>query len=183
MVAAIAAYYKYGDRTEIFTKSLQGADATLARLRQRIAADLAKKLKPIFDNHGTMSVLLVPEGYTERAANPVGSEIYRESVREFLENSTDAVIDYRTLHLSRNSWCSWAKFLSWSILILMVWQMIVVGALSFIDKVGGIPIPDWLLKWSALPTGIAVFCCLIPLPCMLRHHDVITDYRTHYDSP
>ena len=181
MVAVLAAYYKYGDRTEIFRKSLQGTDATLTRLRQKIAVELEKKLQPIFENSGTMSVLLIPESYTERPANPVGSEVYRESIRDFLDTSSEAVGDYRTLYIARRRWCFWAKFLSWSLLVLLGWQFVVVGSIMFVDKVGGIPISDWLLKWSALPSGLVMVCCLTSLPCMLRCHDVIIDYRMRYD--
>ena len=54
---AIAAYYRYGDRTEVFNKSLQGTDLILVRIRQQISEELTEKLKPVFDMPGAFGKL------------------------------------------------------------------------------------------------------------------------------
>src|SRR6266852_9727879 len=137
-VAASAAYYKYGDRTELFNRSLQGTDSAFGRIRQRITVELADALKPIFENPGSVPTpIFAPSGesYIERAVNPVGSELYKEAIRDFLENSGDAIADYRSLLLARRGWCFWARFLSWSLLGLLVLEILLLASIGLLDKV------------------------------------------------
>ncbi len=46
-LAAAAAYYKYGDRTNLFSRALQGNRSLRQALRDNIAADLGKQLQPV----------------------------------------------------------------------------------------------------------------------------------------
>jgi len=185
LVGAVAAYYRYGDRTELFARSLHGMESMVRQMRQQIGADLEDRLRPIFENPGAMRPpILGQDGntYIEQAANPVGSEGYREAVREFVEKQAGTISDFRSLLLAKAAWCFWARFLSWAILGFLTWQLAAVGALAFLDRIGGLALPEWSIKWSALPTSLCVLACLVPLPMLLRNHDRVTDYKQRYEE-
>ena len=46
-LAAAAAYYKYGDRTNLFEKSLQGNRSARQSILDTVASDLSKQLQPV----------------------------------------------------------------------------------------------------------------------------------------
>jgi len=186
LLVAIAAYYKYGDRTDVFTRSLEGTDGLLRRIRQQLASDLGESLVGVFRDQGTVpSPILRPDGgtYIEQCTNPIGGERYKESIRDFVEESNEVLADYRSAIMARASWCFWAKCLSWTILGLTVWQAVVVGSSALLDWVCSIPIPDWVLQWAGLPTVLIVAACFVAVFLCLRHHDTIQRMRMRYDTP
>lgn len=184
LVAAWAAYGKYGDRTELISKSLQGVDETLRRIGLAMAEELGNALGPVFENAPIVSA---GEGgkdiYKERQANPVGSELFREAIRDFITSEAEALSDYRTLLLARARWQLWARLLSWSNLLLIIWQVFVVGLLALGDKLLALHISDALIRWSSVPSSVGVVIGLACLTYTLRQHDVITRLRTEYDAP
>ena len=183
LMASLAAYYKYGDRTELLSKSMQGTDAVLSRMRREIANELGESLQNILENAGTVPTVVGAETYTERPVNPVGSESYRKAIHDFVENNTNVLCDCRSLRDARDAWCFWARVLSWSILGLLLWQSVVTGSFALFDKLLDVPIPDVLIKFSAIPTVAGVIASLGSLPFLLKWHDVISDYRVRYDAP
>jgi hypothetical protein len=183
LLAAVAAYFKYGDRTELLSKSLQGTDAVLSRMRREIANELGDGLKPIFENPGTVPTMVGTDTYIERPVNPIGSEPYRSTIRDFVEDNANTLVNCRSLRAARDAWCFWARVLSWSILGLLLWQAVVTGSLALFDKVLEITIADHLIKLSAIPTTVGVITSLTPLPFLLKWHDVINNHRMRYDAP
>ncbi len=183
LLAALAAYYKYGDRTELLSKSLQGTDGVLSRMRREIADELGESLRPILENPGTVPTVVGNETYTERPVNPVGSELYRSTIRNFVEDNSNSLLDCRSLRSARDAWCFWARILSWSILGLLLWQAIATGSLALFDKVLEFAVPDQFIKFSAIPTAVGVIASLAPLPFLLKWHDVINKYRMRHDAP
>jgi len=148
LLGALAAWYKYGDRSEVLSKSLQGTEATLSRLRIIISDELMTGIK------GTLStmpanpeLILGPDGknpvYSERVTNFLESERFREAVRDFVDRRADCVSDYRALTRARTNWCFWARVLSWSILLLIVVQLLSLCVHGFVDKILGKTLPDW----------------------------------------
>ena len=121
--------------------------------------------------------------YTERPVNPVGSESYRSTIRDFVEDNANTLVDCRSLRLARDAWCFWARMLSWSILGLLLWQALITGSLALFDKVLEVTIPDSLIKLSAIPSVVGVLACLLLLPLLLKWHDVIDKHRMRYDAP
>jgi hypothetical protein len=183
---AFLAYLKYGDRTEVFKRSLEGTDELLRRMRQQIVADLGERLGEVFrGNEAAPSVIIRPDGgaYTEQCTNPVGGERYKECVRDFIEGSDEALVDYRLAFTARQSWCFWAKGLSWCILALIVWEAIVAGSSGLLDRICSIPISDWVLEWAGAPTAMMVAACLVVAAFCLRRHDTLQKVRLRYDGP
>ncbi len=115
----LAAFYKFGDRTDAYEKSLHGADATVTAVRREIAFALGIRLKPVFDNPGAVVELTVVDALgnplRQAEVSPVGSERYMDAIADFISSDAEHIVDYRTVTRSKNSWCDWAKRLSWTL--------------------------------------------------------------------
>ena len=186
LLGALAAYYRYGDRTEVFNRSLSGVDSALRRMRQLLSGELGKRLQSVFQGQETVpSLILGPDGntYTEQCANPWGGELYREALRDFVEGNSNLMTDYHSACQARERWCLWAKRLSWALFSLLVWQACIVGATALLDVICQVQIPDWVFLWAGVPTAILFAGCLIAMCSCLRHHDRIQGFRMRYDTP
>ncbi len=186
LIGAIGAFYKYGERSTLFTVSLSGVDATIRRLRRRIADDLAAHLRPLFESPGSdPSPIITSNGgsYGERPVNPVGSESYREFVRDFVERDDAAMLDYRLLVAAKTSWCRWARLRGWLVWSLLLWQVLAVILLAIIDKLFGVEIADWIVKWPFVPTALLVIGFVIMSAVVMRQDDRILRVKERYDVP
>ncbi len=182
LVASLAAFYAYSDRTDGFTASLKGTTDVLTELRRRIARALEDKLGPIFESPGSVpSPVLSPDGgtYVEHPVNPVGSEIYREQIRDFLEERVEAVCDYYALSHACRRWCFWAGTLRTVIVALFCWQL-VVCFLLLVDKASKVDWPNWVLCAGSVITGVFVVGAIITVVFRLLHYRTITEMRLKY---
>jgi len=186
LAVTLGAYYKYSEHSASFAKSFDGMTATLRRIRRKIAAALAKQLQPVFDGaRSDPSPIIDAHGgtYVERPINPVGSESYREAVREFIEGDDGALADYRLLLTARGRWCWWAKTRSWLILSLLFWQVVAASVLGILDRLFGVALPTWLVQWSLLPTATFVLTVLAQCTLIMRQDDIVLHMKEHYDAP
>jgi hypothetical protein len=184
LLASIVAYYKYGDRTELLERALRGTDSTLSEMRRRIATELVELIDSYFEA-STSAPTITPDAepaYIERRTNPVRSEAFRDTIREFVEGHATVVAHYRLLLLTRISWCKWAQFLSWTLLALITLEVLVVGALGYLDKLTQHPLPDVLIQWSWLPMGLLIGLALVALPAMLYKHDAMMALKLQYEA-
>jgi hypothetical protein len=183
LVAAMAAYYKFGDRTDVLAKSLQGTEESIRDLRRRIAGDLAETLRTDLTPSSTIATLIVEpstQSYVERPTDVFAGERYRDSVRRFVEDSTSSLIDCRSLVSMRDTWLRWARRLSWVILGWVVYEAIVAGSLALGDRMGVFVVPDAVIRWASAPTVVVALLIVTHMILMLRCHDRITDIRQKY---
>jgi hypothetical protein len=183
LLAAIVAYYKYGDRTELIDKGLRGSDSVFAEMRRRIATELVDVLDEYFQSSQSAPTITSEHdpAYLERSTNPVRSEGFREAVREFVEGHSVVMADYRTLLSARDGWCHWARILSWTLLTLLSVEIAIVGVLGLVDKLAGHVLPDWFIQWSWLPVALLVAAAIVSLPFMLRKHDIMMKCKIRYE--
>ena len=89
-LAAVAAYYKYGDRTDLFEKALRGNQSLRQAVRDNIATDLSKQLQPVIrDAICVRSPVLDAGGdYVERVTDITKSELYYQAIRDYVSRST-----------------------------------------------------------------------------------------------
>jgi len=183
LVAAVAAYYKFGDRTDVIAKSLQGTEDSVRELRRRIAGDLADWLRKDLAQSSTVANLILgpaTQSYVERPTDVFAGERYRDSVRSFVEASMNRLVDCRSLVSLRDEWIRCARHLSWLILGLVAYEALVAGSLALIDRMGVFTFPDAIIKWAGAPTAVALVVLLVQMVVMLRLHDRITDIRQKY---
>lgn len=183
LLATIVAFYKYGDRTELIEKGLRGSDSVFAEMRRRIATELVDVLKGYFESSQSAPTITLGNdpAYVERSNKLVQSEGFRETVRDFVEGHSVVMADYRNLVNARDQWCNWARFLSWTLLTLLFVEVVIVGILGFVDKLAGLALPDLSIQWSWLPVALLVAGTVLPLPFMLRKHDVMTKCKIRYE--
>lgn len=184
-VGALAAYYKFGDRTDVTSKSLQGTDNVLRDMRRAIAAELADWLRPALEESITVSTLIVDPSsasYIERPSRSLDSERFREAVKDFVEVDSGRLADCRTLLTLRKTWCSAAAALSWLLLCLLIWQGAVSAALAFLGRTEVIHFPAGLILWSPGPTVLLAVGVAVCLVVMQVSHDRITALRMRYGS-
>lgn len=181
LLVALPAYFKYGDRSQVFAKSLQGASAALETIRKRIAQELVGAIKLILRSSGSVtSTILGPDdAYLEKAIDLLDGEEFRDVVREFVERSADSMADCRSLTISRDRWCRWAERLSKGILFLLIWESLsfmVAGSGKFLKA-----IPLSILKGSLVVTIGSVLICLGLLVPVQSFHNKIIDLRRKHD--
>lgn len=187
LVGVIAAFYKYGDRTEVFEKSLKGTGATLSLLRREIAFTLALRLQPVFDNPASIIEITVLDatGNPIRQADvsPAGSESYNEAVTEFVSSNVEYIVDYGSLMSAKTCWSKWARRLSWTLLAAILIQAIVLAGLFLWCNVLQHAITNGTLGWTFAPTLVLAIACASEMAVILYAHDIVTEVRTKYESP
>jgi hypothetical protein len=189
LLGALAAWYKYGDRSDVLAKSLKGTDIVLTRLRIMISSDLTKAIREVLSTIPTNpQAILGPDGknpiYSEKVSNFLESEAFRQAIRDFIDSRADVISDYRVLTRARANWCFWARILSWSILVLIILQAFFLAGHGFMDKILGNTLPNWCLHGSLTITGFVVlFVFCLPFPILLRNHDTIIQQKVKYDAP
>jgi len=188
-VGAIAAWYKYGDRSDVLAKSLEGTDNLLRKLRILISSDLSKHIREVLSTvPANPQAILGPDGknaiYTEKVSNFLESEAFRQAIGDFVSSGANVISDYRVLARARASWCFWARLLSWSILAIIILQAVFLAAHGFIDKILGNHLPDWCAHGSIVITGfIVLFVLCLEFPILLRNHDKMIQQKVKYDAP
>jgi hypothetical protein len=183
LTLAVFAFLKYGFRSGDFRTWFDDTDKTLQNMRRRISAGLDELLKPIFGGAGRVvrSNILDGDGkYYEEAVDPMASEDYHNALFDFVENEADVLPDYRSLLLTRSAWQFWTRYLSWSILILMISEAASIGLIGGVDKLGGYSLPNLFIHGSILPTVFIVLSCFCGLCFSLFYHNRGTKYVGRY---
>jgi putative solute:sodium symporter small subunit len=178
----IGMFYTYSDRTDNFITSCKGIAAVLEGMRTRIARRLADELSPVFQNVDPVpSPVLDAHGdaYKGQPFNPVGSEAYLDAIRLFVGRDCEVLADYRSLGDAYEAWCFWAKTLSWLVIALSVWQIIVLGAV-FLDKVSVWTVPDGLNCAFWVPTVLAGIGCIVAVVFRVLYFNKMTRLRVKY---
>lgn len=178
---ALIAFYKYGDRTEIFSKALADTDSLLASMRKRVVTAFEEGLSDTFYRAGSDPILVSPDFYTERPVNPVGSDDFRQSLRRIIDGNADILVDYMRTSRARKLWSFWARILSWTVLIAAIWQVICIAGLGLGVKLLAFNVPVYLVKWSFGPTAVFVCLFFVCQGAMLWQHDVIQESKSKYN--
>jgi len=189
LLGSLAAFYKYGDRTDILAKSLAGIDSVLSKLRMLISDELLTTIKKGLSTVPTNpQPLLGPDGksfvYTEKAVNFLESDSFRQVVRDFIDRRAERISDYQALMRARSKWCLWARVLSWSILLSIILQIVFLVTHGFVDYLLGHSLSNWTIHATLAISGFIVLLVFsLPFPILLRTHDVILQYKVKYDAP
>lgn len=182
-LGALAAYYRFGDRTDITAKSLEGTDAVLREMRMAISAELTDHLRDTLSDSVVVSSIVLDAGasaYVEKPSNSLASDRFREAVRDFVEESSEHLAACRSLFVERSKWSRTSRKLSWLLLLLAVWQGLVSGVLAFVDRPAILSIPDRLILLFAVPTALLGLGVVVTLVVMQVSHDRICEIRDQH---
>lgn len=177
---ALAAFYRYSDRSELFNKSVGDIDDLLARMRRGVTLALEDALGPVFESAQSEPRIVLPTGYSERPTSPVGSAAFQDALRHFMEANVRALVDYGLTFKARAAWSRWAKVLSWAMLALALWEALCFGilAINLIHQ----DLSDRVPKLSFTPTAGLIALFFVCQGIMLRQHDVIYENKARYPS-
>ena len=171
-LGALAAYYRFGDRTDITAKSLEGTDAVLREMRMAISAELTDHLRDTLSDSVVVSSIVLDAG--------ASAYRFREAVRDFVEESSEHLAACRSLFVERSKWSRTSRKLSWLLLLLAVWQGLVSGVLAFVDRPAILSIPDRLILLFAVPTALLGLGVVVTLVVMQVSHDRICEIRDQH---
>ena len=126
MVGAIAAFHKYGDRTEVTDKSLKGTKEALETLLAYLGRSLAEAVRPtierILANATTSSDGTIKEVKVTTVLRELNGEAFLDDVSSFANNDIEEILFYRNLLHARVHWSMWAKRISRGVFALLILQ-------------------------------------------------------------
>lgn len=185
-LAAVAAYYKYGDRTDLFDKALRANRGLVQAVRDNVATDLSKQLQPVIRDatHATSPVLDTAGDYIEHVADIANSEPFYQAIRDYVSLSGGSLLDYRLVLETAVRWRTWAHRLSRSILALVILEPLMMAGALLVRVTADLSraAPAWWFLASLTPTCILVVSLLWCLCIVHMKHSVMLDLRERYDS-
>ena len=190
---SLAGYYKLGDRTAVYSKIAGELEGLKATLRARIAGLLEDYLKDVFsrtpgDPHlssaqSNRSELYVPVRYAEQPTMPLGTDAYRQALRDFmLVDGAELLSAHWGLDRACRRWCDAARWLSWVLLVALAWEVLCAAVLGILGKLCAVVLPAWMPSWSFLPTtllAVSFFACLAVM--LWSHDEIMRNRRTYGD--
>jgi hypothetical protein len=168
---ALAALYKYGDRTDLAKKSLDGTKEALDGLRAYLGRALAEAVKP------TVQRILAEQRDPDAVLEELRGENFQDDVSTFVTRDLDEMITYKTLLQERKHWSTWARLLSWGVYVLMAVEFVFIVWFGLANKVFNHPVSLPLAVISFIVSGVVVVFCILSFGVMLRCHDKISAYR------
>ena len=184
-IAAAAAYYKYGDRTDLFEKAVRGNRSARQSIRDNIATELRKQLQSVVQNAaGVRASLLDATGaYIEQSTDVTESEPFYQAIRDFVGASTGALLDYRLMLHANDRWRVWARRLSNSILALVSLETFMLAAGMLVFVLGDLSrvVKPWITIASFAPTAVLVCLVFVCLAFVHTNQGLIADLRERYD--
>jgi hypothetical protein len=180
LLGAIAAYHKYGDRTELTDKSLKGTKEAVETLLAYLARSLAEAISPtierILANATTTPEGTIKELKATAIAKELNGEAFFDDVSSFVNSDIEEMLFYRNLVHARLRWSSWAKRISRGVFALLILQ----GVFTFYfaaEKILNRPVTPVVLLITFIVSALVVSFCFLCAGVLLHHHEHISEYR------
>lgn len=179
-MGAIAAYNKYGDRTEVTDKSLRGTKEALETLLAYLGRSLAEAVNPTIERI-LSSATTLPDGTVKEVKattilKELNGEAFLDDVSTFVNSEIEELLFYRNLLHARVQWSMWAKRISRGVFALLILQ----GVFTFYfvaEKILGRSVTPVVLLVTFSVSAVVVGFCVVCAGAMLHHHDQISEYR------
>jgi hypothetical protein len=178
-VGAVAAWYKYGDRTDLADKSLRGTKEALDELRAYLGRALAEAVKPTVQRiiqsniqlDGTLNI--PPDAILEE----LRGDNFQDDVSSFVTSDLDEMLFYRILIHARKRWSLWAQRISWGVYVFLAVEFVFTIYFGLANRVFNHPV-SLVFAIVSLAVSVIVFAfCISCAGVMLRCHDKISAYR------
>lgn len=186
LATALTVHFRYGDRSEQFEKSMKGLSDTLGVMKRLIASGIAERLRPVFENSGSVtSVLFDPAGkqFQENYVSPVGSEVFKDALFAFVQSDTEPLCDYRRLIDVRDRWLFWSRVQSWTCLAALIVECLLTAGLFISVKLLSATIDLRHILWTIAPISFAFILFVGASIRMAFLHDRFVDLRKRYANP
>jgi hypothetical protein len=178
-VGAIAAWYKYGDRTDLAEKSLRGTkeaeDELCAYLGRALAAAVQPTVGQIIQNN------LRPDGVLNIAPEALLEEFrgenFQDDMSSFVTGDLDEMVTYRMIVHARERWSWWSRRISWGVYVFLGLEAGFTLWFGFDNRVLNRPVSLAIAVTSFTVSAIVFAFCFLCAGVMLRCHDKISAYR------
>jgi amino acid transporter len=173
LISAFTVLVKFSSLSSNFMNWRSDIEETLRNIKRKLAVDLGEKLKPIIENTDTIATsILGPDGnYCETAVSPVEGENYRNTLFDFINDKAHEMARYRSLLLAHMAYSFWARYLSYTIVVLIVVEAVISALIGYYGILNGKNISDILIKISFLVSGIGIIICFLGLVFLLINHN------------
>jgi len=171
LLGAVAAYYKYGDRTDIMEKSLKGTKEALDTLLAYLGTELSDSLSPI------LMRAVESEPSAEAVNRTLKSESFLDAVSDFINGEINEILQYRILSHARSRWAKWARRMRWGVFVLLVQEAIWTFFFAIWVKMMQMPAGQKTVVFAFSLSGINFVFAVVCAGAMLYYHDQITDCR------
>jgi hypothetical protein len=175
----LAAYHKYGDRTEITDKSLKGTKEALDGLQAYVSRGVAEAIKPTVERilAGATFVNGTIEGLkAEAVLEELQGEAFLDDVASFVNRDIEELSYFRSLVHARSRWSTWARRMSWGLFALLIVQGIFLVSCIVLKSCAVYFGLEVMLTSFAISVAMAAFC-VVCAGGMLYYHDQISNYR------
>jgi hypothetical protein len=179
-VGALAAYHKYGDRTELTDKSLKGTKEALETLLAYLGRSIADVVSPTIERilaNATKSMDgTVKEIKIDSIREELKGEAFLDAVSSFVNSDIEEILFYRNLLHARVQWSMWAKRISRGVFALVILQGLFT-VYFFVQKILSRSVGPTVLLVTLAASAAVIGFCILCAGGMLHYHDQISEYR------
>ena len=171
--SAFTVLIKFSSFSNSFMNWRNDVEETLKNVKRILAVNLGEKLKPILKNVGTTTtnILGLDGSFCENEVSPTEGENYHNALFDFINDKAHEMARYRSLWLAHRHYSFWAIYLSWTILILMAVEIIIIALIGYFGIINGQSISDILIKISFTVSGLGIIICFLGLIFLLINHN------------
>lgn len=147
-------------------------EESLKNAKRTLAVNLGEKLKPIIENATTTTtdILGLDGSYCETPVSPTEGESYHNALFNFINDKAHEMARYRSLWLAHRGYSFWGNYLSVTIVILMVVEILSLASISYYGILKEQIISDTLIMISFTISGIGIIICFLGLIFLLINH-------------
>jgi len=173
LVSAFVVLIKFSSFSSSFISWRNDVEETLRNAKRTLAIKLGEKLKPILENVRTITpnILDSDGGYYETEVSPTEGESYRNTLFEFINDNAHEMARYRSLLLAHSAYSFWARYLSYTIGILMAVEVVMLALIGYLGILHGKNISDPLITISFSISAIGIIVCFFGLIFLLINHN------------
>ena len=171
--SAFLVLIKFGSFSSSFMDWRNDVEETLKNAKRTLAINLGEKLKPILENVGTIttSILDSDGSYCETGVSPTEGESYLNTLFDFINDNAHEMARYRSLLLAYGGHSFWARYLTCTIVILMVVEVVTLALIGYFGILNGDHISDLLIMLSFLISTTGIITCFLGLIFLLINHN------------
>ena len=170
--SAFTGLIKFSSFSSGFRNWRNDIEGILKNAKRTLAVNLGRKLKPIIDNATTTTNILDSDGsYCETPVSPTEGEIYHNTLFDFINDNAHEMARYRSLWLAHGAYSFWARYLSYTTIILMVVEIITLALIGYFGILKEQNISDTLITISFTISGIGIIICFLGLYFLLINHN------------
>ncbi len=170
--SASTALFMWSSLSNGFRNWRNDVEESLRNSKRNLAVNLGEKLKPILENAATTTTnILSSDGsYCETPVSPTEGESYHNAIFNFINDKAHEMARYRSLWLAHKAYSFWGNYLSFTIVPLMVVEILILALIGYRGILKEQIISDTLILISFTISGIGIVICFFGIIFLLINH-------------